>query len=144
MKTLIEATEARISHLEQLRAACNATIEAERELLRLQRDNPPSNGHVRAMAGSNGQKGRAHQRNHRTSRPPLSSRRQIVRLLEASYPKNFDPREVSRRTGVVKRSPDGRLSTYSLLARLYQEGKIDKNGPGRYCALPPSKRARSN
>jgi hypothetical protein len=143
MKTLIEATETRISHLEQLRAACDATIEAETELLRLQRDNP-RDGHVHVMAGSNGQKGRAHQRNHRTSGPPLSSRRQIVRLLEANYPKNFDPREVSRRTGVVKRSPDGRLSTYSLLARLYQEGKIDKNGPGRYCALPRSKRARSN
>lgn len=74
----------------------------------------------------------------------LSSRKQIVKLLEDNYPRDFDPQEVSRKTGVISKSPSGRLSTYSLLARLYQEGKIDKHGTGRYCALAPSKRWKAN
>jgi hypothetical protein len=135
MKTPIEATEMRIQHLEQIRAACMATIAAEKELLRVQR--------------ANGRSADAHQRrNGRGARrpgvTPLSSRKQIVKLLEDNYPKHFDPQEVSRKTGVVKRSPDGRLSTYSLLARLYQERKIDKQGPGRYRALAPAKRAKTD
>ena len=144
MKALIEATEVRIRHLEQVRNACEATIAAERELLRIQR-HTTGNGHSTWQpVASNG-----HRNGHsRTGRPsaavaPLSSRRQIVKLLEDNYPKDFDPQDVSRRTGVIKRSPDGRLSTYSLLARLYQEGKIDKERPGRYRALPPSRRGKN-
>jgi hypothetical protein len=67
-----------------------------------------------------------------------------VKLLEDNYPRDFDPQEVSRKTGVISKSPSGRLSTYSLLARLYQEGKIDKHGTGRYCAVAPSKRWKAN
>jgi hypothetical protein len=133
MKNLIRATESRIRHLEQMRAACEATIAAEKHLLRLQRAHPPNASSAAPFASRNGHK-----------RPPrhkeLSSRKQIVKLLEDHYPRDFDPREVSRKTGVLNRSPDGRLSTYSLLARLYQEGKIDKPSTGHYRALPPSKR----
>jgi len=143
MKALIEGTEVRIRHLEQIRDACDATIAAERQLLRIQRVTP-QNGH----SGWEPPVRNGHKNGYRrTGRPagaaPLSSRRQIVKLLEDNYPKDFDPQDVSRRTGVIKRSPDGRLSTYSLLARLYQEGKIDKEGPGRYRALPPSRRGKN-
>ncbi len=134
MKNLIEATESRIRHLEQMRAACEATIAAEKQLLRLQRSHPPNASSAVAQAARNGHKRPARHKE-------LSSRKQIVKLLEDHYPKDFDPQEVSRRTGVLKRSPDGRLSTYSLLARLYQEGKVDKPSIGHYRALPPSKRA---
>lgn len=134
MKTLIEATEFRIRHLEQMRAACDATIAAEKQLLRLQRANPPNGPSAAALAAPNGHKGRG-------CHKVLSSRKLIVKLLQDHYPKDFDPQGVSRKTGVIKRSPDGRLSTYSLLARLYQEGKIDKPGIGHYRALPPSKQA---
>lgn len=133
MKNLIEATESRIRHLEQMRAACEATIAAEKQLLRLQRAHPP-NASSAAESARNG-----HRRPARHKE--LSSRKQIVKLLQDHYPRDFDPQEVSRKTGVLKRSPDGRLSTYSLLARLYQEGKIDKPSTGHYRALPPSKRA---
>ena len=139
MKTLIQATELRIRDLEQIRAACAATIAAEKQLLRLQRANPLNAKSVGAPAARDAHKARTSARQRRTT--GLSSRKQIVKLLEDQYPKDFDPREVSRKTGVIKRSPDGRLSTYSLLARLYQEGKIDKQGTGRYRALAPSKRA---
>ncbi len=135
MKNLIEATESRIRHLEQMRDACDATIAAERQLLRLQRANPPDAASPLQFASRNGHK--------RNGRKALSSRKRIVKLLEDHYPKDFDPQEVSRRAGVTKRSPDGRLSTYSLLARLYQEGKIDKQRIGHYRALAPSKRSNS-
>ncbi len=134
MRNLTEATEARIHHLEQMCAACEATIVAEKQLLRLQRAHPPNASSAAAQAARNG-----HKRSQRHKE--LSSRKRIVKLLEDHYPRDFDPQEVSRKTGVIKRSPDGRLSTYSLLARLYQEGKIDKPSTGHYRALAPSKRA---
>jgi hypothetical protein len=145
MKTLIEATEMRIRHLEQIRLACATTIAAEKELLRIQRANP-GNGRLPEPIRDRRQH-HARNGNGRNGRPvaiaaPLSSRKQIVRMLEEHYPKDFDPQEVARKTGVLKRSPDGRLSTYSLLARLYQEGKIDKNRPGRYRALALAKRGK--
>lgn len=136
MKNLIEATESRIRYLEQMRDACDATIAAEKQLLQLQRANPVNMVSARAQAARNGHK-------HPTHPKELSSRKQIVKLLEDHYPRDFDPQEVSRRTGVLKRSPDGRLSTYSLLARLYQEGKIDKPSTGHYRAVPPSKRVKA-
>ena len=142
MRTLVEATEARIRQLEQIRAACASTIAAERELLRIQRATPGNGRHPGAIAarhGSRNGKGPAGR-----STTPLSSRKQIVKLLEDNHPRDFDPQEVSRKTGVITKSPSGRLSTYSLLARLYLEGKIDKHGPGRYCALAPSKRGKTN
>jgi hypothetical protein len=145
MRTLVEATEARIRQLEQIRAACASTIAAERELLHIQRAIPVNGRSPGALAtrraSSNGKGPPAR---FMASAPPLSSRKQIVKLLEDKYPRDFDPQEVSRKTGVINKSPKGRLSTYSLLARLYQEGKIDKHGPGRYRALAPSKRGQSN
>ncbi|SRR5579864_1550795 len=139
MKTPIEATEMRIRHLEQIRAACVATISAEKELLRIQRANGRPAEALRAQQRRNGGGAR-----RAPAVTPLSSRKQIVKLLEDHYPTHFDPQEVARKASIVKRSPDGRLSTYSLLARLYQEGKIDKQGPGRYRALPPAKRAKAH
>ena len=141
MRTLIEATELRIRHLEKIRSACDATIAAERHLLHLQRASPLNSGTV-TMPARNGHKNGGPAR-HTNGTPALSSRKRIVKLLEAHYPQDFDPQAVSRKTGVVKRSPDGRLSTYSLLARLYHEGKIDKQATGLYRALAPSKRAKS-
>jgi|SRR5579871_623697 len=138
MKTLSQATELRIRHLEELLAACVTTIAAEKELLRIQLASTAeastasvrTGTRVRRLSGPNG----------RPTAAPLSSRRLIVQLLEDNYPRDFDPQDVAHKTGVMKRSNDGRLSTYSLLARLYREGKIDKHGTGRYRALPPAKR----
>ena len=143
MKTLVEATEARIRQLEQIRAACASTIVAETELLRIQRATPGNGRSPGALAARRGSSnGKGPPPRSTAGALPLSSRKQIVKLLEENYPRDFDPQEVSRKTGVTNKSPAGRLSTYSLLARLYQERKIDKHGPGRYRALAPSKRGK--
>jgi len=145
MRTLLEATEARIRQLEQIRAACASTIAAERELLRIQRATPGNGRTPGALAVRHGSRnGKGPAGRSIANGAPLSARKQIVKLLEDNYPRDFDPQEVSRKTGVITKSPSGRLSTYSLLARLYQEGKVDKHGPGRYCALAPSKRGKTN
>jgi hypothetical protein len=131
--------------LEQIRAACASTIAAERELLYIQRAIPVNGRSPGALApGRASRNGKGPPARSTAGTQPLSARKQIVKLLEDNYPRDFDPQEVSRKTGVTNKSPAGRLSTYSLLARLYQEGKIDKHGPGRYCALALSKRRKVN
>jgi len=145
MRTLLEATEARIRQLEQIRAACASTIAAERELLRIQRATPGNGRSAGVLAARRASRnGKGPRARSTAGTLPMSARKQIVKLLEGNYPKDFDPQEVSRKTGVINKSPRGSLSTYSLLARLYKEGKIDKHGPGRYRALAPSKRGKLN
>jgi hypothetical protein len=141
MRTLVEATEARIRQLEQIQAACASTIAAERELLRIQRATPGNNRSPGAWAvrreSKNG-KGRPARSTAGTT--PLSARKQIVKLLEDNYPKDFDPREVSRKTGVTKRSPDASPRTHSWRARIKKEKSI-RTEPAATARLRPQSEA---
>jgi hypothetical protein len=144
MKTLTEAKKLRIHHWEPIRAAYDATIAAERALLRLQHISPLRPEPDNAPQGLNGESSRKRrERRPAAGQTRVSSRRQIVKRLEENARRDFDAQtsrarpESSNETLTVASPRD------SLLARLHQEGK-STSPPSAATALPPFKRAKSN